>query len=98
VQPALKSRGREYLRIIYGPEYDLPENLVQASRPAGGALAPSAGPDDLDDIERRHVEDVLRRNGNNKVRAAKALGVSRRTLYRLIEKYGLGGVSGSEAS
>jgi protein phosphatase len=27
VQPALKVRGREYLRIIYGPEYDLPENL-----------------------------------------------------------------------
>jgi protein phosphatase len=27
VQPALKIRGREYLRIIYGPEYDLPENL-----------------------------------------------------------------------
>jgi protein phosphatase len=27
VQPALKIRGREYLRIIYGPEYDLPKNL-----------------------------------------------------------------------
>jgi protein phosphatase len=27
LQPALKCRGREYLRIIYGPEYDLPENL-----------------------------------------------------------------------
>ncbi len=27
VQPALKSRGREYLRIIYGPDYTLPENL-----------------------------------------------------------------------
>jgi protein phosphatase len=27
VQPALKVRGREYLRIIYGPEYDLAENL-----------------------------------------------------------------------
>lgn len=27
VQPALKCRGREYLRIIYGPEYALPENL-----------------------------------------------------------------------
>jgi polynucleotide kinase-phosphatase len=26
-QPALKCRGREYLRIIYGPEYTLPENL-----------------------------------------------------------------------
>lgn len=27
VQPALKVRGREYLRIIYGPEYTAPENL-----------------------------------------------------------------------
>jgi protein phosphatase len=26
-QPAVKCRGREYLRIIYGPEYDAPENL-----------------------------------------------------------------------
>jgi protein phosphatase len=27
VQPALKVRGADYLRIIYGPDYDLPENL-----------------------------------------------------------------------
>ena len=27
IQPALKCRGREYLRIIYGPESPLPENL-----------------------------------------------------------------------
>ena len=27
VQPAIKCRGKEYLRIIYGAEYDLPENL-----------------------------------------------------------------------
>lgn len=27
VQPAVKCRGREYLRIIYGPQYTLPENL-----------------------------------------------------------------------
>jgi protein phosphatase len=27
IQPALKVRGQEYLRIIYGPEYDLPDNL-----------------------------------------------------------------------
>ncbi|MBE9064894.1 polynucleotide kinase-phosphatase, partial [cf. Phormidesmis sp. LEGE 11477] len=26
-QPAVKCRGAEYLRIIYGPEYSLPENL-----------------------------------------------------------------------
>ena len=27
LQPAVKCRGREYLRIIYGPEYSLPANL-----------------------------------------------------------------------
>ena len=29
VQPALKVRGQEYLRIIYGPEYTLAEHLVR---------------------------------------------------------------------
>jgi protein phosphatase len=27
IQPAVKCRGPEYLRIIYGPEYSVPENL-----------------------------------------------------------------------
>jgi protein phosphatase len=27
IQPAIKCRGSEYLRIIYGPEYDVPANL-----------------------------------------------------------------------
>ncbi|MBB5852804.1 polynucleotide kinase-phosphatase [Amycolatopsis umgeniensis] len=29
VQPGVKVRGREYLRIIYGPDYTLPENLAR---------------------------------------------------------------------
>src|SRR5579883_2322943 len=78
---------------------DLPENLVQVSKlvpvddvPATSGPATTAAPvspDDLDAVERRHVMDVLKRHGGNKVQAAKALGVSRRTLYRLIEKYHL---------
>jgi len=28
-QPAVKCRGREYLRIIYGPEYTAPEHLAR---------------------------------------------------------------------
>jgi protein phosphatase len=32
LQPAVKCRGREYLRIIYGPEYTLPENLERLRR------------------------------------------------------------------
>lgn len=29
VQPALKTRGREYLRIIYGPDYNESANLAR---------------------------------------------------------------------
>jgi protein phosphatase len=36
-QPAIKVRGREYLRIIYGPEYTEPENLDRLRRRGLGA-------------------------------------------------------------
>jgi hypothetical protein len=29
VQPAIKVRGREYLRLIYGPDYTRPEHLAR---------------------------------------------------------------------
>jgi hypothetical protein len=29
VQPGVKVRGREYLRIIYGPDYTMPEHLIR---------------------------------------------------------------------
>lgn len=32
VQPAVKCRGSEYLRIIYGPEYDLPNNIKRLKK------------------------------------------------------------------
>ena len=32
LQPAVKCRGREYLRIIYGPEYMLGDNLVRLKK------------------------------------------------------------------
>jgi protein phosphatase len=37
IQPAIKCRGREYLRIIYGPEYTLPENIERLRNRGLGA-------------------------------------------------------------
>jgi hypothetical protein len=37
VQPAVKCRGREYLRIIYGPEYTREENLARLRQRGLGA-------------------------------------------------------------
>jgi DNA-binding NtrC family response regulator len=65
---------------------DLPEAIVE-SRPGPGDAG--ADPRHLRAVERRHVEEILRQEKGNKVRAAKALGVSRRALYRLISKHHL---------
>jgi transcriptional regulator with PAS, ATPase and Fis domain len=44
---------------------------------------------DLDTLTREHVVETYRRHGCNKARTARALGIGRRTLYRLLEKYEL---------
>jgi len=36
LQPAVKCRGREYLRIIYGPEYTMDENIERLRNRAVG--------------------------------------------------------------
>jgi transcriptional regulator with PAS, ATPase and Fis domain len=42
---------------------------------------------DLETITREHVLETYRRHSHNKARTARALGIGRRTLYRLFEKY-----------
>ena len=66
---------------------DLSDNMVKL--PAGPERTASAGPLDLRELECRHVWDVLQKMQGNKVQAARALGISRRAFYRLIEKHGL---------
>jgi len=74
---------------------DLPDTitaapLAEASQPpAAPAPAAQADPLHICEVERRHVQRVLQKVGGNKVHAAKALGISRRALYRLIGKYSL---------
>jgi DNA-binding NtrC family response regulator len=40
----------------------------------------------LREVQRRHILSVLQQENGNKVHAAKVLGISRRALYRLIDK------------
>ena len=42
---------------------------------------------DLDTLNRMHIEETYRRHNGNKARTARALGIGRRTLYRLLEKF-----------
>jgi DNA-binding NtrC family response regulator len=42
---------------------------------------------DLETVNKLHIEDTFKRLGGNKARTAKALGIGRRTLYRLLDKY-----------
>jgi DNA-binding NtrC family response regulator len=41
----------------------------------------------LDQLERRQIERAIRQHHGNKTRAAKALAIDRRTLYRKLERY-----------
>jgi transcriptional regulator of acetoin/glycerol metabolism len=68
---------------------DLPDNLLLGPPADGGAE--DADTQNLHHLQRRHVLAVLREAKGNKVHAAKALGISRRALYRLLEKYQIKG-------
>ena len=72
----------------FGPE-------AQASpraRPAGRRLRARGAepPAPLDAIEREHILDVLRQVNGNRMAAAKVLGISRRALYRRLDRHHLG--------
>jgi two-component system, NtrC family, response regulator AtoC len=43
----------------------------------------------LDQIEKKILEEALRRNGGNRSLTADQLGISRRTIQRKIQDYGL---------
>ena len=68
---------------------DLPERLV-LHRPTAAAMESHRDRASLDEMTRRYVLDVLAETGGNKTEAARVLGVPRRTLYRMLERFGQG--------
>jgi transcriptional regulator with PAS, ATPase and Fis domain len=66
---------------------DLPREVVASNTTRSSS--PLEMTDDLGAIQRGKVVEVLRRESGNKSKAARALGVDRRKLYRLLEKYSI---------
>jgi DNA-binding NtrC family response regulator len=65
-----------------------------AETPGGGdgdaATAPIIGSDlTLEELERSHIEAVLRRTGGNRTRTAAILGIERKSLYRKARRLGI---------
>src|SRR6185295_20104352 len=67
--------------------FDLPDNAV-AVRPVPQEQ-PFADLPTLDDLERRYLLHVLEAANGNRTRAAEILGIDRRTLYRMAERFGI---------
>ncbi|HEV8308908.1 MAG TPA: sigma-54 dependent transcriptional regulator [Methylomirabilota bacterium] len=63
---------------------DLPALAPTIQSPPSGRELPN-----LAEVERELILRALRLHGNDKERAARALGISRRTLYRRLKEYGL---------
>jgi DNA-binding NtrC family response regulator len=81
------------------------ERVVTASsgaevrpRQLTAAMAPSAtsAPLKLSDLERRHIEAVLKQTNWHRGKAALLLGISNKTLYRKIREYGFSPPGSSE--
>ena len=84
-------------RAIALARYDhlTPEDLpakVRDHKPSAVVLAPADAAEvlPLAEVERRYILQALASFNGNKTRAARALGVGRKTLYRKLEEYGKG--------
>jgi DNA-binding NtrC family response regulator len=69
----------DYIRVE-----NLPPEIVSSAQKRAHPVTDDI---DLETITRDHVLETYRRHANNKARTARALGIGRRTLYRLFEKY-----------
>ena len=72
-----------------GREIGLPDLPEPIRRPAAAAPPVGAIREQIADLEQRRIEEALAAEGGNQTRAAKRLGLSRRTLIYKLEKYGL---------
>jgi len=96
VRHAWPGNVRELLHVVEqtvvlcdGPVI-VPADLPPAIRDSVGEASATAGVGEmltLREVERRHIYSVLAKVGGNRAEAARILGTSERSCYRLLEKY-----------
>ncbi|MBZ0168489.1 hisitidine kinase [Candidatus Methylomirabilis lanthanidiphila] len=77
--------------VMTSHEIILPDDLPATLRESAPVAAAPEFPDlvTLEEMERRYLIRVLEETHGNKAQAAKILGIDRRTLYRMAERFGL---------
>ena len=70
--------------VIFSPrEVIRPKDLARCV----ASLFQDEHPDTLDELEKRHIQAILKRTSGNKVHAARILGIPRSSLYRKLKRY-----------
>ncbi len=71
---------------------DLPHYIKNKDMEAETGSEPVSGtknPGSLVEVEKEHIKKILASSNGNQTKAARILGIARRTLYQKIKEYGL---------
>ncbi|MGI6232430.1 MAG: sigma-54 interaction domain-containing protein [Prevotella sp.] len=86
----IDSNERQLPTVVSGnPNYQAMSTAPAAEEAEAEEVASEPENLNLDNLGRQMVEKALERNGGNRKKAAQELGISDRTLYRRIKRYGL---------
>ena len=84
VERAVLVSGRDQLEIA-----DFEAQLVDAPRRVGNVELPAVGVMTLEEMEAEMIRKAMAHHRNHITRVAKSLGLTRSSLYRRLEKYGI---------
>lgn len=85
-----RGRGEVALELLKARQVELLERstvVEEVARALTRVQEPARALEPLETVERRHILTVLRAMKGHRTRAAEALGLDRKTLYRKLERY-----------